>query len=227
MTLVVKDPGRLEKEIKGIINGGNSRNLAVAVVDTGGIIDLVKSTREYDLSTRRDKFRVPEYTDPTEMLKKLARKMPVIITPQMRKELVRHKNTMLNSRQPEIYSHLLDYSFDLAMDSAYFMSGLKPSRPSGVFSWDDVEYQMYLLSKECCNGNRKKTEEGCSDTDREILTTAAYLSRSREDTGIKRKINPVIVISPDQHITCGVDMINRELSDLYPGIISFSTRFIR
>ncbi len=227
MTFRVKDPSRLEKELKSILGRSNNENFPVAVVDTGGIIDLVKSCREYDLSTKRLGERVREYTDPTEMLKKLRRKMPTIITPETRRELVRHKSIMLNSKQPEIYSHLLDYAFDLAIESAYFVSGLKPILQSDNLTWDDVGYEMYWLSKECCNGNKKKNSEGCSPTDREILTIATYLSRSGEGISLGRKITPVIVISPDQHITCGIDLINkdRELSDKYPGIVSFSTRY--
>ncbi|MEX2017013.1 MAG: hypothetical protein WD876_00900, partial [Candidatus Pacearchaeota archaeon] len=93
------------------------------------------------------------------------------------------------------------------------------------FSQDDIRYDAYWASREGCNGNPKKYLEGCSDVDKEILTAAAILSKSKINMGSSYKeVGKVIVLSPDAHIIQGAEFLKRGFDGKYSNIVPISTR---
>jgi len=211
----IKEIGQLEGEI---VKYFSEDSIPVMVLDTGGLIDITTSLREYAFSHRNGN-RNPRYEKATAFLKNLAQALPMIITPRTYQEIQNHGRTRLNGHAIELTPKVVDFALGAMADSIKFIDGLRPR-----FSLDDVAYDAYWAAKEGCNGNHKKCLEGCSDTDKEILTTAAYLSMSRANGSINSEINPVLVVSPDAHVLKGAEFLKRSFDGRYSTIVPFSTR---
>jgi len=143
----------------------------------------------------------------------------VIITPRTYQEIQDHGKMRLNGHTIELTPKVVDFALDTMADSIKFIAEL-----NGQISLDDAGYDAYWAARDGCNGNHKKHLEGCSDTDKEILATAAYLSRSRVNGTIDREIEPVLVISPDAHIIKGSEFLKRGFGERYSSIVPISTR---
>ncbi|MEX2017614.1 MAG: hypothetical protein WD876_04025, partial [Candidatus Pacearchaeota archaeon] len=86
MTLFIKEPGKLEKDIVE----NSSGSFPVLVLDTGGLIDVVYSTRGYGLNGKGAKEKNPNYEMATSLFNYLSEKLPVLITPKTYQEMQDH-----------------------------------------------------------------------------------------------------------------------------------------
>lgn len=215
MALNIKRPQNLEVELLDYAN----KTSPVIILDTGGLIDIVQSTRNFSLNGNGHVAKYPQYGRATAFLRHIGARIPVLITPKTNQEIQNHIGVRLNSHELEVSPALTEYSFDLMSNSVRFMGGVK-----GETSLDDTRYDAHWAALEGCKGNLKKKEEGCSDTDKEILIAAAYLSQCRHPGNNPNKINPVLVVSPDLHITEGAKLLRREFDGKYSTIIPISTR---
>ena len=210
----IKEMGQLEKEIIKSSSG----SFPVMVLDTGGLIDIATALRQYNL-IHRNGDRNPRYEKTTAFLRNLSQTIRVIITPRTYQEIQDHGKMRLNSHTIAFTPKVVDFALDTMADSIKFIAEL-----NGQISLDDAGYDAYWAARDGCNGNHKKHLEGCSDTDKEILATAAYLSRSRVNGTIDREIEPVLVISPDAHIIKGSEFLKRGFGERYSSIVPISTR---
>lgn len=214
MTHTVKDIERLVREITQNSNG----NFPLIVLDTGGLIDIASAIREYNFHTKNGD-KNSKYEKTSTFLTHLSERVPVLITKKTYQEIQDHGRMIINSHTTELSTKLVDFALDKMTDSIAFISGLRTGS-----EMDRVRYDAYWASKEGCNGNTKKCAEGCSDTDKEILSTAAYLSQCRTSEDKRKKIGQVIVISPDAHIIKGTEFLKRSFDGRYSNIVPVSTR---
>lgn len=215
MKSLIKNLGCLEREILEKSSG----NFPVIVLDTGGLIDISHATRTYILNGCPKTEKNPNYSGASVFLKHVSRRTPLIVTPKTYQEIQDHGRMRLNSHTVELSPITVDYSLKVMADSAVFLDGL-----AGELSLDDARYDAYWTSKECCMGNCKKQEEGCSDTDREIISTVAYLSRCQIIGKPDKKVDRVLVVSSDAHVLLGSEFLGRYFDEKYPNIIPISTR---
>jgi len=210
-------------EIKGInqLEGEIIRHFSlgtfpVMVLDTSGLIDLVTAMRQYN-SVRRNGDRNQRYERPALFLENLAQELPMVITPRTYREIQNHGRTRLNGHTVELTPEVMDFALNTLIKSVEFIDGLK-----NPVSFDDIRYDTYWAAKYGCDGNHKKIMEGCSDTDREILATAAHISGSNIDD--KTALGPVLVTSSDAHVLKGAELLKRGFDGKYSRIMPFSTR---
>ncbi len=211
----IKEIGQLEGEI---VKHFSMDSIPVLVLDTGGLIDITTTLRRYAFSHRTGN-RNSRYEKTTSFLNNLSQALSIVITPKTYQEIQNHGRTRLNGHAIELTPRVVDFALNTMTDSVGFVARLK-SR----VSLDDAGYDAYWAAKEGCRGNTKKFLEGCSDTDKEILATAAYLSMSRMNGAINNEINPVLVISPDTHIIKGLEFLKRGFDGRYSNLMSISTR---
>ncbi len=215
MAVNIKDLGELERDILK----HSSKASPVLVLDTGALIDIVHATRDFNLYANGRRETHPHYLRATSFLKNVSSRIPLVITPKTYQEIQNHGGMRLNSHITELSPAVVNYSLDIMLDSARFMDRLVVEVP-----FDDVRYDAHWASLEGCNGSPKKKQEGCSDTDREILSFAAYLSLCKHPSNPGIKINPVLVVSPDLHIIHGSEFLRREFDGRYSNIVPISTR---
>jgi hypothetical protein len=216
----IKTLSKLEKEIKSHLRGAHT-TLPVAILDTGGLIDITASSRAFELKNRGRKANLI-YTNPTGFLKHISGLAPLIVTPKTYQEIQKHGQTMLNGYLPEIESDSVNYALNLMTDSVAFMNGVESAVPM-----DQARYDAHWASIECCKDNFKKHSERCSDVDKEILASAAYLSEGKSRGAFGKQIGPVLTVSSDEHVLKGSKFLNTSFDGRYVGIIPVSTRSIR
>jgi len=141
----------------------------------------------------------------------------MVITPRTYREIQNHGKTRLNGHTFELNQEIVDFALSTLIKSNELIDGLTNFCP-----FDNIRYDVYWATKYGCNGNSKKILEGCSDTDKEILNTAAYLSRSK--VGNNAALNPVLVISSDAHILKGAEFLKRGFDGTYSAMTPLSTR---
>lgn len=215
----IKEISKLEKDVVDNLSGKSP----VIVLDTGALIDISNATRKYDLVHRivhhKRGGENPNYFDAVSFLKYFSGMAPLIITPRTHKEIYRHASTRLNGHTFELPLRAVEFSLDNMVTSTLFLDGLQGELPK-----DETRYDTYWTSKECCNGNHKKQEEGCSDTDKEILEAVAYLSSGRTVRQTGEKVDQVIILSSDAHVISGAEFLKRGFDGRYQGIVPISTR---
>ncbi|MEM3091260.1 MAG: hypothetical protein QXX55_01180 [Candidatus Pacearchaeota archaeon] len=214
MSKCIKDIRNISREIARNSLG----NYPLLVLDTGGLIDFVESIKYYNLICKNGS-RDSRYESISVFLKHLSENLPMIITPTVYQEICNHINFRLGRHLFEIPKKTVDFAFETMENSMRFISRLESK-----LEMDTVRYDIYWTSKLCCNGNIKKNLEGCSDADKEILFTAAYLSQCRTEIDRRKKIGKVLVISPDEHIIKGVDFLKKGFNGKYSNVESISTR---
>jgi hypothetical protein len=197
----------------------SSGNFPVIVLDAGGLIDISHATRTYSLKGCPKTEKNPNYAAANVFLRHVSQRAPILLTPKTYQEIQDHGRMMLNSHTVELSPITVDYSLKVMADSAVFLDGLV-----GELSLDDARYDAYWTSKVCRMGNCKKQEEGYSDTDREIISTAAYLSRCQMIGESDKKVDGVLVISSDAHVLSGSEFLGRYFDGRYPNITPISTR---
>lgn len=228
MTLILKSCKILEENLKEELGNylESGKDLPVVLLDTGAVIDLEEAVKSHVKSLK-------EKAETSLFLKSLKEKVPLVVTPYVHREIIRHSRYKRNSHTPEIEPSTFKFIKGIVNESTDFLTRARTDVPL-----DDARYNVYWISKEACKcdnsdnkNDKKKQDEGFSETDRDILTHAIRLSRSYiefpQGTQINRKINPVIVFSPDKHIGEGISFIYkcRSLSEQYPGIKNISTRY--
>ncbi|MEK6830193.1 MAG: hypothetical protein AABY15_08820 [Nanoarchaeota archaeon] len=206
MTTNIKDIGTLARELAVNSNG----NFPLVVLDTGGLIDIESAIRQSG----------SRYTKTTDFLKHISESIPVIITPKTYQEIQDHGRMILNTHTTELSPKIVDYALETMISSNDFISGLKPG-----LELDKARYDAYWAAKNGCNGNAKKHEEGCSDTDKEILSMAAFLSQCRTPANKHKKMGEVLIISPDAHIVEGTRFLRKSFNGKYSNIVPISTRY--
>ena len=211
----VKELSRIMREIYHNSDGDSS----ALVLDTGGLIDILSGIRGHNLSHRATN-RDSNYILPSSFLRKLSEITNVIITPETYKEIYNHRITRLNRHSFEIPPQVVKFSLDAVSKSTRFMWGLELQ-----LGLDDIRYDAYWASKECCRHNQKKHDEGFSEADKEILVTAACLSNSKTENSQGSNISPVIVVSSDSHVIRGSEFLKRECGERYENIVPISTRY--
>lgn len=216
MTLNLKRLSMLEKELQKITSG----NPCVGVLDTGALIDITQATRSYNLNGCGKEEKNPCYSTTSSFLGLISWMMPLIITPKTYQEIQEHGRMRLNSHITELSPRIVDYSLDRMLQSQEFVKDLV----EGV-EMDKARYDAYWASIHSCNGNSKKENERYSDTDKEILATAAYLSKCKIGTIPEKSIDTVVVLSSDAHVLLGSDFLSREFNGDYSKIFPLSTRY--
>ena len=211
----IKNLRCLEREILEKSRG----NFPVIVLDTGGLIDISHTTRTYGLNGFSKTEKNPNYVGASVFLKHVSQRVPILVTPKTYQEIQDHGRMRLNSHTVELSPITVDYSLKVMADSAVFLKGLV-----GELSLDDARYDAYWTSKRCCDGNCKKQEEGCSETDMEIISTVAYLSGCRMIEEPDKRIDRVLVLSSDAHVLSGSEFLGRHFDERYQNIIPISTR---
>lgn len=204
----IKKIGSLEGEL---VRHYSLDSSPVLVLDTGGLIDIVTSIRQYELLNRSEK-KDPRYMDSNVFLGNLSKAFRMVITPKTYQEIERHGRTRLNQHTSELVPSVVDFSFETMLNSDRFISGVESN-----ISLDDARYDAYWAAQYGCKGNHKKCLEGCSDTDREILSAAAYLSTVQD-------IDPVLVVSSDLHVLGGSKCLVDNFDDRYSRIVPIPTR---
>mgnify|MGYP001605524776 CR=1 FL=1 len=208
----IKGIKQLERDITQNFSG----NLPIIVLDTCALIDIRQSIKQYNLINKNGN-RSPKYERTTLFLKSL--RSQIVITPKTYQEIQDHGRMRLNSHTLELSPNVVDFALDTMINSNRFISGLESE-----MEFDRARYDAYWASQEACNGIHKKHLEGCSETDREILSTIAYLSRCRIPDGRGKLIRSVLVISPDAHILKGAEFLKRGFDGRYSAIVPISTR---
>jgi len=240
----IKSPERLSREINDICRHAPSDNsLPLAVFDTGGLIDIVQSTRQYDL-THRGESSDSVWGDASKFLSSFDCVAPIYICPEVLEETTKHYNTLLSGDRREIPKNVLQDVLGFAGTSLDIMEEIR-----GTYRDDDIRYVAHWISKFACSEDSKKQEEGFGDADKAILFSAlklvgGFLYKSKANTCGKSIITPiskslpseilmgridlkpVIVVSSDKHVISGVNFINgdTELKEKYPGVVPVSTR---
>lgn len=215
MTHNLKELGRLEKDILKNASG----NFPLLILDTGALIDIIQTSRDYCFCANRHE-KNSNYEKATYFLKDMSSHFPLVITPKTYQEIQDHGRMRLNAHETELSPKIVDFALNIMINSVKFISGLK----AGV-ELDMARYDAYWASQEGCKGNLKKMEEGCSDTDREILTIAAFLSQCRTVKDKRKKIGRILVASSDTHIIKGSEFLKRGFGGKYSNITSISTRY--
>lgn len=217
MTMNIKELGQLERDITQSSSGGSH---AVLVLDTGGLIDVATAIREYGL-THKNGNANPHYARTTIFLKSLSEqtKSRIIITPRTYQEIQDHGRMRLNEHTLELAPRIVDFALEIMINSMGFFSRLEHE-----IELDQTRYDAHWASAYGCRDNPKKHLEGCSDTDKEIIATLASLSTSKFPE-VGRRINPVLVLSPDAHIIRGAEFLKRGFDGRYSNIVPISTRY--
>jgi hypothetical protein len=215
MTTSIKDIGTLSREIA--INSDG--NFPLVVLDTGGLIDIASAIRQYNYVNRKGN-KDSRYERTTGFLKHLSESIPVLITPKTYQEIQDHGRMILNSHTTELSPKIVDFALETMISSSDFVSGLRPG-----MELDKTRYDTYWAAKNGCNGNVKKQEEGFSDTDKEILSMAAFLSQCRTPRDKRKKMGEILVISPDAHIIQGTRFLRKSFDGRYLNIVPISTRY--
>ncbi len=215
MALNVKSPGKLENDLLKHLSHASP----IIILDTGGLIDIVQATRDFSLYANGKRHLYPHYTRATSFLKNLSSKIPLFITPKTYQEIQKHGEMRLNSHEVELSQIVVDYALGATLSSARLIGNL-----TGESNFDEARYDAHWASLEGSIGNDKKMNEKCSDTDKEILSVAAYLSTCYKPESPGQKINPVLVVSPDFHVINGSKFLRREFDEKYSGIVPISTR---
>lgn len=211
----IKDIGTLAREIALNSNG----NFPLVVLDTGGLIDIASAIRQYG-QEHRNGSRDPRYEKTTGFLKHLSEYMPLVITPKTYQEIQDHGRMIINTHTTELSPRIVDYALEKMVSSSTFLSGLK----SGL-ELDRTRWDAYWAAKNGCDGNTKKHEEGCSDTDKEILSTAAFLSQCPTPHDKHKKLGEVLIISSDAHIIEGTRFLRKSYKSRYSNVVPLSTRY--
>ena len=211
----LKEICKLETEVITSLNGNSS----VIVLDTGALIDISQAVREYNL-VHRNGDRNPNYFDSTSFLKYFLGMAPLIVTPKTHKEICNHARTRLNGHTFELPLRTAEFALDNMVASSSFLEGLQGTLPQ-----EETRYDAYWTAKEACNGNYKKHAEGCSETDKEILESVAYLSSGRTVSSTGEKIGQVLVLSSDTHVIARAEFLKRGFDGRYQGIVPISTRY--
>lgn len=216
----IKYPYKLERSLDNVFSN-TPHNLPVIVLDTGALIDIVHASRNYDLTFKGDKARNEIYANPVLFLMSLNDKAPFVIPPLVMDEVESHGRCKLNSYRFELSDDVLGFTRGLFLDSKNFLKTLESE-----LELDEVGLDSYLISHVCCDESPKKKLEGVSRTDRQVISTAAYLATSHLKGYFYRKVNPVVILSSDAHCSLGTNFINQdiELRTKYPGINCVSTR---
>ena len=211
----IKEIGQLEGEI---VKHFSMDSIPVLVLDTGGLIDITTTLRRYAFSHRTGN-RNSRYEKTTSFLNNLSQALSIVITPKTYQEIQNHGRTRLNGHAIELTPRVVDFALQTMLSSQRFMDTLQLRG-----ELDQTRYDAYWASKEGCNGNPKKHEEGCSDTDKEILSVTAYLSKCKMVQGSSRGVGQVLVLSPDAHIIQGTEFLKRGFGGQYSNIVPISTR---
>jgi len=218
MKFKLKELSALEKELTSL-EEQRETNLPMILVDTGALIDIEQSVRNYSLSHKKELNSNHLYVK--KFLSIVRNEAPLIITPHVFAEITNHAHCNRNGHTKEIEYDTFKYVQSLVNESTDFLA-----RARTKASLDEARYDVYWATKNSCKDNNKKNEEGFSDADKDLLTNAARLSCSHIINEEKKfNINPVVIFSPDQHIEKGVNFINEFLSCKYPNIINISTRY--
>lgn len=238
MKLQLKSPQQLEKDLDSYKSRKGMESIPITLLDTGGLLDIIASTRSYEFLHRGRCVENATYCNALEFLKSIDKKCPLILTPLIFEEIIRHDLVKLNNHQSEVPSFVMNYVRELAQDSIDFMTGIDTQ-----ILRDDVRYDIHWIAQECCKENSKKCLEGFSLADKDILTNAAFLSKSSIKEPAKKQKNlwqilsldsfkskekislgPILVLSSDKHLENGVHFISKEFSEKYPTIKSIQTR---
>ncbi len=218
----IKSPSKIEKELGRFEFNEKEKSVPAVLMDTSALIDIERSLRDYALS-KKQKVAL-NYRDVPSFLSVIDKKCPLIITPLVFGEIVKHSHLRLNGHTLEIEPRTFDYIEGQVANSGDFLA-----RARTDVTLDNARYDTYWVSKKSCNGNAKKDCEGFSETDKEILTNAVRLSRSYiafpEKANKVYNISPVVVFSSDTHMKEGVRFINEFLQSKYPQICNVSARY--
>ncbi len=206
----IKGIQQLERDITQNFSG----KLPIIVLDTGALIDIRKSTKQYSL-TNKNRNRNPKYEITTLFLKSLGSQ--IVITPKTYQEIQDHGRMRLNSHTLELSPKIVNFALEAMIKSNIFISRLESE-----VEFEQARYDAYWTSKEDYGIHKKHL--GCSETDREILSTVAYLSRCRIPDGGGKLIRPVLAISSDAHILRGSEFLKRGFDGRYSAIVPISTR---
>ena len=198
----------------------------VAVVDTGAVIDIVRATREYGKRVKKGDSVYGVFRNPSQFLEHVDQELVnLIVLPVVNAEIDSHKEVMINSHTPELSEKTLQRVKMLAQKSFDFMR--KASFIDKAVGDGDIGYDVHNISQEACRDHPKKDHEGYSRVDKEILAYAAFLSRAYlQEVDGRRQITRVIVLSPDQHLISGVELMQTdpEFSKKYKDVGYLSTR---
>mgnify|MGYP001573804130 FL=1 len=206
----IKGIGQLERDITQNFSG----NLPITVLDTGALIDIRQSIKQYNLINKNGN-RSPKYERTTLFLKSL--RSQIVITPKTYQEIQDHGRMRLNSHTLELSPKIVNFALEAMIKSNIFISRLESE-----VEFEQARYDAYWTSKEDYGIHKKHL--GCSETDREILSTVAYLSRCRIPDGGGKLIRPVLAISSDAHILRGSEFLKRGFDGRYSAIVPISTR---
>ncbi|MEX0920453.1 MAG: hypothetical protein WDZ69_02620 [Candidatus Pacearchaeota archaeon] len=211
--MCIKNLDELDKEI----NNRSSDN-SLLVLDTGGLIEIANKAREYNLVSRGKDVN-PNYMRATSFLDYISENVGIIITPKTYQEIQDHGRMKLNGHTQELTPRIVDRSLEIMIGSEEYISGLECGLEP-----DQARYDAYWASKEGCNGNSKKYVEGCSETDKEILSTVAYLSNCNVGDSSEEGRENLLVLSSDDHIILGSEFLKKNFKDRYSNIVPISTR---
>ncbi len=220
MKLQLKSPQQLEKDLDSYRYRKGMESMPIAFLDTGGLFDIIASTRSYEFLHRGRCMENVAYCNALEFLKSINKECPLILTPLIFEEIIRHDSVKLNNYQSEVPSFVMNYIRKLAQDSIDFMIGTNTQ-----ILRDDVRYDIHWVAQECCKENSKKYLEGFSLADKDLLTNAAFLSKSNIKSKEKINLGPILVLSSDKHLENGVSFLSKEFSEKYPNIKSIKTRY--
>ena len=179
--------------------GPEQNKLSVAIIDTGAVIDIVRSTKSYELASRGKKDTNLSCYNGYNFLNYMDRSFSLIVLPSVLGEVRRHIDTKINSHTKEIDDDSYSFIEKLAQKSFDFIrrTSFTPRPITETITDDDIRYDIWNLSLRACENCEKKHEEGYSEVDKDILAYAAYLSRSYVREPNRQQIHQVFVISPD------------------------------
>ncbi|HTZ41693.1 MAG TPA: hypothetical protein VMC07_00595 [Candidatus Omnitrophota bacterium] len=174
----------------------------IVFLDTSAIIDICKSAKEEEMKQKGKSNMLLQEVYADHFLMNFAGKYQTIISPRTYSEITRHYCVRFNGNTKEIqdvmcplvdkfstdYERLKEFVFDKVHD-------------------DRDRYNVYWATKLSCADNGKKDLEGFSEVDREILDNAVLFSKYFYKDGCSAR--PVAIFSSDEHISKGVEMLNR------------------
>ena len=189
------------RELEGLINSPLENTQSYLVLDTSGLIDVVRSARRSRLGRNCELDEI--YRNPANFLKHIDQQQPILVTPKIAREIGRHLRVKLNKYNSEIPANVGALALGFYSEAIDVKEKLNP-----LTDFDNIRYAIYWLSKRAFNPGHKKNTEGFSEADREILTFATSLA-SAERLEVEKSIRPfpVGVITSDSHVLEGIKLL--------------------
>lgn len=204
----------ISEELRQRVSGRSSALL----IDTGGLVDIAFASRLENLGKSHCAKSVGAFLD------ELRKVTCPLITPKVYREIDHQGRIMINKHVRKLPKEAVESALEIMLGTNLLLSDLNLA-----VKRDDARYDAYWTSKVCCNGDEKKSEEGFSEADSELITHLAYLYRA-DVSGCTlhdfpgSMLNSVGVLSSDSHVLEGANFLSREFGTNYSGVFSLSTR---